>query len=86
MKREDLFEAVGDLDEALLDENVTEVPKTRKFRWVLPVAACLVLAAGVIAVPHVMRGGLPVGDTPDSPVSPVSTDVTLPVPTTDLSV
>ena len=86
MKREDLFEAVGDLDEALLDENVSEIPKKAKFRWVLPVAACLVLAAGVIAVPYAMRGGLPVGDTPDSPVSPVSTDVTLPVPTTDLSV
>lgn len=88
MKREDLFEAVGDLDEALLDENVSEIPKKAKFRWVLPVAACLVLAAGVIAVPYAMRGGLLVGDTPVTPVqtdvtTPTQTDVTTTAPTTE---
>ncbi len=78
MKQEDLFEAIGDLDEALLDENVTELPKRRNFSWIAPAAACLVLVGGAIAVPFVMRGGLP---QPNAPVQPDAT-----APTMDLSV
>ncbi len=81
MKREDLFEAIGDIDEALLDENVTELPKRRNFSWIAAVAACLVLVAGAIAVPYAMRGGLPVSDQPDTPVQPDAT-----ASTTNLSI
>ncbi|MBE6850126.1 MAG: hypothetical protein E7504_00060 [Ruminococcus sp.] len=81
MKREDLFEAIGDLDEALLDENVTELPKRRNFRWILPVAACLALVVGAIAVPYAMRGGLPVAEQPDTPIQPDAT-----APTSDLAI
>ncbi len=80
MKREDLFEAAGGLDEVLLDENVTQLPEKSKFRFVLPLAACLVLAAGIAAAPFVMRG-LPSANTPLSPVQPDAT-----APTEELTV
>ena len=49
MKKEDLFKAIGDVDDAFLDENVTEIKHdTRWLTAVFSIAACAVLTAGLI--------------------------------------
>ncbi|MBR1555653.1 MAG: hypothetical protein IJ644_09735 [Oscillospiraceae bacterium] len=49
MKKEDLFKAIGDVDDAFLDENVTEIKHdTRWITAVLSIAACAALTAGLI--------------------------------------
>ena len=49
MKKEDLFQAFGEIDDAFLDENVTEIKHS--FGWItalVSIAACIVLTAGLI--------------------------------------
>lgn len=50
MKRETLFEEIGKLDAALLDENVAQAPKNRRPLLWGTLAACLVLCVGVGAI------------------------------------
>lgn len=49
MKKEDLFEAFGDVDDAFLDENVTEIKYSAGWITALvSIAACIALTAGLI--------------------------------------
>lgn len=80
MKQEDLFRAIGDLDDAVLDENVTEIKKASGFRYILPIAACLVLAGGAIALPLATDGGLNVGESVAMEPSDVHVNMTESVP------
>jgi len=49
VKKEDLFKAIGDVDDAFLDENVTEIKHdTRWITAVLSLVACTALTAGLI--------------------------------------
>ncbi len=57
MKREDLFAAIGGLEESLLEENVTELPKRRHYAWVAAIAACAVLGVGALCLPKLLSGG-----------------------------
>ncbi len=57
MKREDLFAAIGGLDESLLEENVTELPKRRHYAWITAIAACAVLGVGALCLPKLLSGG-----------------------------
>ncbi len=57
MTREQLFEAIGTLDEAMLDQNVDEVKPRRHFGWITGIAACAALIAGVVLLPHILPQG-----------------------------
>lgn len=60
MTREQLFEAIGALDEAMLDQNVDEAKPRRHFGWITGIAACAALIAGVMLLPHILpQGGIP---------------------------
>ena len=49
MKKEDLFKALGDVDDAFLDENVTEIKHSAGWiTAVLSLVACTALTAGLI--------------------------------------
>ncbi len=68
MTREDLFEAIGSLDEAMLDQNVEEVRKHRISGWISGIAACAAIIAGVAVLPHI----LPQEEMPSQPGTAVT--------------
>jgi len=48
MKKEDLFEAMNDIDDSLLDENVTEIRHSPWVSVVMGAVACVAVSVGVI--------------------------------------
>ncbi len=48
MKREDLFQAIGEVDDDLLDENVIVVKRRNIFPAIISVAACIAIVAGAV--------------------------------------
>lgn len=80
MTREDLFEAIGALDEAMLDRNVEEVKKHRIFGWITGIAATAAIIAGVAVLPHI----LPQEEMPSRPGTAV-TEPAATEPTTEFA-
>ncbi len=68
MTREDLFEAIGALDEAMLDRNVEEVKMHRISGWITGIAATAAIIAGIAVLPHI----LPQGEMPSQPGTAVT--------------
>lgn len=56
MTKEELFEAIGSLDEALLDENVEHIQKERHFGKIAAIAACALLCIGAVSLPKLLTG------------------------------
>lgn len=54
MTREQLFEAIGALDEAMLDQNVEEVKKHRFSGWITGIAACAAIIIGIVCLPRIL--------------------------------
>ena len=50
MKREDLFRAIGEIDEDLLAENVITVKRNRILPTILSVAACVAVVVGAVFI------------------------------------
>ena len=48
MKREDLFQAIGEVDDDLLDENVIVMKRKNIFPAIISVAACIAIVAGAV--------------------------------------
>ena len=59
MRKEDLYRAIGELDEKILHKSETGWKPSRVFRTALTAAACLLLAVGIGSAVWLSRGGAP---------------------------
>ena len=58
MTREDLFEAIGNLDDKTVEGNIVSFPKRRNqtVRWIGLAASVVILATAVVLLPRAFRG------------------------------
>lgn len=70
MRKEDLYRAIGELDEKLLAKSEAGWRPSRVFRTALTAAACLLLAVGIGSAMWLGRGGAP--ETWETPMASVS--------------
>ena len=70
MKRDSLFRAVGEVDDALIEDFENAAPQRRRWGRVGALAACVcVVAAGAIVWLSGGNAPLPVQDTPPQPTA-----------------
>lgn len=79
MTKEELFDAIGTLDEGILDENVEEIRHRRHFGWIGGIAACAAVIAGIAVLPRV----LPQGELPHSQAGTQATETAETEPVTE---